>query len=202
MTRVYTRGPFEARFVHHVDRNGPVPPHRPELGPCHVWIGGKDKLGRGSFNLGRSFKGRKRKTQRPHRVAFLIALGRWPEPEAMHLCDNPSCVKVLPDDRGPAHVVEGSHTDNMHDMSMKGRHVSRVAPERLARGARHGSKTHPERFVRGEQVTNARLTEDAVRDIRISFARGERLVDLGRRYGVTYQCIDRIVRRINWAHVT
>src|SRR5208282_3495744 len=34
-----TTEPRERRFWAHVDKNGPVPPHRPALGPCWVWTG-------------------------------------------------------------------------------------------------------------------------------------------------------------------
>lgn len=37
-----------------------------------------------------------------HRVAFLLVWDRWPEPCALHTCDNPACCN-------PGHIWEGHH---------------------------------------------------------------------------------------------
>jgi hypothetical protein len=39
----------EVRFWAKVDRDGPVPTHRPDLGPCWVWLAGLDSAGYGTF---------------------------------------------------------------------------------------------------------------------------------------------------------
>jgi hypothetical protein len=44
-TGVYER-PFWAR----VEKNGPIPPHRPDLGPCWIWLGAKNQYGYGRIN--------------------------------------------------------------------------------------------------------------------------------------------------------
>jgi hypothetical protein len=40
------------RFWSKVDKNGPVPPHRPELGQCWVWTGSVQPRGYGTFSVG------------------------------------------------------------------------------------------------------------------------------------------------------
>lgn len=53
-----------------------------------------------------------------------------------------------------------------------------------------------------EQGRHARkLTEDDVRQIRISFANGSKQASLGRHFGVTQSAISAICRRENWSHV-
>lgn len=84
-----------------------MPEHRPELGPCLQWTGGKFPFGHGSF----WFRGRNLKASR---VAFFLAHGRWPDPCCLHHCDNPSCVR-------PEHLFEGTLFDNMRDCAAKGR---------------------------------------------------------------------------------
>lgn len=68
---------------------GPVPAHTPELGPCWGWTGTTNGSGYGTILE----CGRRSPLLRAHRVAFFLAEGRWPEPCALHKCDNPPCVR-------------------------------------------------------------------------------------------------------------
>ena len=72
MARVYIRGTVEERFAFHLDKNGPIPLHRPELGPCHVWRGGTSS----GYGAIRAFD----KNMRAHVVAFFLKHGRWGYP--------------------------------------------------------------------------------------------------------------------------
>ncbi|MBY4403087.1 hypothetical protein HQO26_17380 [Rhodococcus fascians] len=83
---------------------------------------------------------------RPHRYALARALGvpLTDEVTALHLCDNPICVRVTLDENtrvgGVRHVVDG--TQNLLDMGAKGRGGGRrqrglwYGPDRSARAAR------------------------------------------------------------------
>lgn len=175
MGRIYTTTTLADRFWENVDKGGPIPPHRPELGPCWVWTGGKS--GRDQYGVV-TMTGLDVPcpVKRPyaHRVAFLLAHGRWPMPDGLHHCDNPPCVKAISDELGPAHIWEGTNRDNVHDMIAKGRKTlflgdlngSRKHPERVARGVSHGAHTKPEKRCRGESHGMSKLTEADIISIR------------------------------------
>jgi hypothetical protein len=75
------------------------------IGDCIEWEGRKSAKGYGLLGKG----------QRAHRVAYERAKGRIPRGMViMHTCDNPGCVN-------PAHLVAGTHKDNVHDCINKGR---------------------------------------------------------------------------------
>jgi hypothetical protein len=105
------------RFWAKVDKDGPVPARRPELGPCWIWTGAADKSGYGRIQRGARGEGLLLVTH----AAWLLAFGRLPQPCALHHCDNPPCVKALPDAFGPAHLFEGDRAINNRDRAAKGR---------------------------------------------------------------------------------
>jgi hypothetical protein len=97
-----------------------------------------------------------------------------PIPEGLcvcHHCDNPACVN-------PEHLFLGTHTDNMRDMSKKGRSG---AP----RGERHGG---------------AKLTEHDVSIIKMLLGLGVRQHRLSTMYGVSKASISNINTGFKWAH--
>ena len=107
-----------------------------------------------------------------HRLSFEWSNG--PIPPGMfvcHRCDNPICVR-------PSHLFLGTRQDNMNDMKQKGRHRSRSP-----RGARHW---------------RAVLSERNVAQIRRCVASGATHRSLALRYGVSRQCIGKIVRGLTW----
>jgi hypothetical protein len=159
--------PLADRFWPKIDKAGPIPPHRPELGPCHVWTGGHDTKGYGRISLG----GRKGRMEVAHRVAFFLAEGRWPDPCALHHCDNPPCVRR-------SHLFEGTYADNMADCATKGRIV---LPN-----------------VRGEANPASRLTVAEVLQIRASSASR---VATAKRFGIVPEAVSSIVLRRTWKHI-
>lgn len=75
----------EERFWANVDRNGPIPIHRPELGPCWIWLAGKIK-GYGHFRVGKTHI-------MAHRFSYQLKYGSIPEGlQSDHLCRVKSCV--------------------------------------------------------------------------------------------------------------
>lgn len=149
------------RFWSKVERRGPE--------ECWPWLASDDGRGYGSINVGGKLK-------KASRVAYELANGQFDQRlEIRHTCDNPTCCN-------PAHLIPGTHAQNMADMWERGRANLRVC--------------------RGEEVYLAKLDEDAVRQIRAAYSSGGvKLADLGNRYGVTPQAIYAVVTRRNWAHV-
>ena len=79
----YERPSRTERFWMRVNKNGPVPERRPDLGPCWLWIGGRHTGGYGSDG-GRL----------AHRVAYELITGSIPIGLQLdHLCHVRLCVR-------------------------------------------------------------------------------------------------------------
>lgn len=196
MPNQYKRRPVAERFWEKIDRNGPVPAHCPELGPCWIWLGARMPDGRGQFH----YEGR---TEYAATVAYILMYGPPPPetPWVLHRCDGGTLCCVRPD-----HLFAGTHAANMADMSAKGRHAAgnwmEAKPERVARGPRHGSKTHPETISKGEHRPAAKLTEAIVIEARARYAAGGvTMKELADWAGVTLSVMHRAIRRETWKHV-
>ena len=104
------RSPEQLRndFFKRVDKLGPIPKHRPKLGSCWVWTGGRDVNGYGNFSV-------RGKPSKAHRFSFEIHTGIIPTSEMVcHHCDNPPCVN-------PDHLFLGNALTNNWDGFAKGR---------------------------------------------------------------------------------
>jgi hypothetical protein len=109
--------------------------------------------------------------QRPaHRLAWEVVHG--PVPDGLHVChkcDVPSCVN-------PDHLFLGTNAENMADMKRKGRG----------------------RAPRGAENPSAKLTEEAVRAIRID---SRPATHIAKDYGVSNVLVGHIKKRKAWKHV-
>lgn len=168
------------RFFEVVNKSGPIPSHRPDLGPCWIWtmVYAGQKYGRFSIR-GRLVSA--------HVVSWIITNGDNRENRfVLHKCDVRTCVN-------PSHLFLGTHKENMKDMVQKGRQAT---------GVRHMSVTHPEALRRGSENGNSKLSEEKVIDIREKYKTGKfRQVDLAHEFGVNQTLIGFIVRREIWTHV-
>lgn len=94
-------------------------------------------------------------------------------------------------------------------------HWTRQQPERLARGERNGMNTHPERrptgehsgprkhphLYRGESNSNSKLTEALVFEIRKRVAEGESRRSVAKSLSIHRDTVEKIIRRVLWAHL-
>lgn len=160
------------RFWSKVNKDGPVPAHRPELGACWSWNGPQDDRGYGRFG-----------SQKATRVAWELAEGD-PVPDdkiICHACDNPNCVRNDSDGfyiingrclprRG--HIYVGTDALNSLDKVMKGR-------------------TNP---VFGEKHWQVKVTKKQVGEIRRLAKRGLLQREIAERYGVNRATVSKIIR--------
>lgn len=148
---------------------------------CWEWQGAANVHGYGVFTTYphdnfRSFP--KKKSWQAHRLALLIATGEPLTQHVLHSCDNRRCVN-------PAHLRQGSISDNARDMHARGR--DNWSTGKLKRGS-----AHPQ----------TKITEDDVREIRRRYAAGgitQR--ELGEEYGMSQPKIGKIILRRSWTHV-
>lgn len=142
---------LEERFWAKVDRRGPD--------ECWPWTGATGSAGYGYIRPGGSAD-----CVLATRVSMALD-GRDPGPlEARHTCDNPPCVN-------PAHLIAGTHLQNMADMAVR---------------------------FRGGRST---LVEADVRRVRELAAAGQLQRVIAAEYGLTQKAISKIVRRESYRHI-
>jgi hypothetical protein len=176
--------------------------------PCRLWSGCVSKAGYGLVSACRlpHVPQHSRRPQLTHRVAWALHAD-MPVPageNVLHACDTPRCCN-------PEHLYLGSHRQNAVDREVRGRgahHLKRgrlngryTHPETTARGDRNGARTCPEALLRGAAHPNARLSEDAVREIRRRRASGVTLAVIAAEFGVSMVLVSLIYRRKAWRHV-
>lgn len=80
--------PWQARFEQYVDRDGPTPRWRPDLGRCWQWNGPRQTSGHGQISVG----GRQTMV---HRLVYEEFVGPIPDGfHVDHLCRNTACVNI------------------------------------------------------------------------------------------------------------
>lgn len=86
--------PATERFWAKVNKDGPIPDFKPELGPCWIWDGAKDSKGYGNFVEERNRTEGVARYVKAHTFAFVEENGPLPaglEPD--HLCRVHACVR-------------------------------------------------------------------------------------------------------------
>ena len=150
-----------------------------EPGPdgCWLWQGFVFDSGYGSFRIDGE------RNSRAHRWSYEHFVGPIPDGLlVLHRCDVRRCVN-------PAHLFVGTQKENIADMLAKGR-----GPERVRQGATLNCV--------GVNNPAAKLTEDAVREIRRLRETGLSHMKLARRFGVSTPVIQSILKGKTWVHVT
>lgn len=174
----YQRRPLAEGFWEKVNRDGPMPSPEavavhPEIKGERCWLFASSKAGK---RYGRIYTDGRQ--VQAHRAAWYLQTGAWPEPNCLHKCDVRNCVRF-------SHLFQGTDTDNMQDMIGKKR----------------------DRLV-GSRNSRAKLTDEQVAEIRRlgqpwlrhPRRRGTALLvrQIARRFGVTEQCIKKILRNELW----
>ena len=106
-----------------------------------------------------------------HRWAWTVGVG--PIPEGMcvlHHCDRPGCIAL-------DHLFLGTILDNNADRKAKGGYHA-------VRGEEH--------HWWGKRPHHAKLTDDAVRQIRVLLAEGHSQCELARRFKVSHDCVNKL----------
>ena len=137
-------GDPQLRFWPKVDKNGPIPDHRPELGPCWVYGGNSDRRGYGHFKVNG-------KELMAHRFAFLLEDEIPDGLELDHLCRNTSCVRrshLEP----VTHLVnmqraypERSHCPQGHEFTEANTFYTKTGRQRCRACAKRNQSEHLER---------------------------------------------------------
>lgn len=157
-TRKNRKRPLPERFWEKVNKDGPAPVHRPELGACWIWTASVNpRTGYGWISVGKSMR-------QSHRISWEFTNGPIPDGQCvLHRCDNSSCVN-------PAHLFLGTQIDNIADMVAKGRQRSRQG-EKVNTAKLTAEKVQEirERFANGETNRASLAREYGVSDVMISY---------------------------------
>lgn len=110
-SRKPNRIPLDTRFWAKVNKDGPIPVHAPELGPCWLWTSSRNNKGYGEIHTGSLSQ-----NMLAHRAAWLLETGAMPTLNVLHRCDGGpiGCVRF-------SHLFQGTKADNTRDMMEKGR---------------------------------------------------------------------------------
>jgi hypothetical protein len=102
------RWPAEKIFWSQVEKDGPELVSYPELSPCWIWGGNRNRSGHGTMTINYKIIG-------VHRYSYELHNGPIPDGLfVLHKCDNPPCVN-------PDHLFVGTQADNVEDSKRKGR---------------------------------------------------------------------------------
>lgn len=158
---------------------------------CWLWTGARwgnpnltnDLYGRLGVMVGKEGN-RKQIGVRAHRIAFLLAHGRWPNGVVRHICDNPLCVN-------PQHLAEGSLKNNTRDMMERGRGGGQFKSGH--KGIKGNVKINREIAdkIRSEYVNHGVRTGGGT-------LRENSLAGLAKKYGVSKHTVLQVVKGRTW----
>lgn len=208
LSRIF--GDDEARFWSKVDKNGPIPERRPELGPCWIWKPSPSPTKYGYFALRRNSK---RLNVLAHRWGYETFVG--PIPEGLHidhLCRTPACVRgthlepVTPGEntkRGDAPVMKlwragicgkGHSMDDAYQLA-SGARACRTCSLEKQRAERQDPASHRHRLMKKPDAKFRHLTPEQRETIRELAATGEySQTAIARRVGCSQPTVSAVVK--------
>lgn len=208
LSRIF--GDDEARFWSKVDKNGPIPEHRPELGPCWVWTPAKATTDYGTFS---TFRDGKKRTVNAHRWGYETFTG--PIPDGLHLdhlCRTPACVRqshlepvtprenVRRGDAPTARLWRAGLCSKGHSMQdayrlADGKRICRTCSRDRQRAERQNPASRQHRTNRTPDAKFRHLSDDQ-RELVRELARigGLSQFEIGRRAGCGQATVSRILR--------
>ena len=148
-------------------RAGSIPAHRPDLGPCWVWTGSRNRNGYGQFWHGRHMGA--------HRFAYEALVGSMPDGlQSDHLCRNRSCIR-------PDHLEPVTGSVNLKRSPLVGRY-----PSERRSGEANGRAKLTKEQVREIRRLRGAITQD---QLAASFGVGQAAIsNIQRRH--TWQTVD------------
>lgn len=163
---------LEERFWGKVDKNGPQPDQETYPGLNRCWEWRAAKFARGYGMF--STGGRiDHKTRGAHRMSWELSIGEIPSRlQVLHKCDNRACVN-------PAHLFLGTQPENVADRDRKGRQA----------------------HTKGEKHGGAKLSKDAVLEIRKDRASGLLHREIAAKHGISGQQVGAILAGKYWGHI-
>lgn len=193
-----------ARFWSKVDKNGPVPTHRPELGPCWLWLGSLARAGYAQFS---SYAG-----AMAHQFSYVLHKGHVPNGlEIDHLCRNRFCsnpehleavthqVNVLRGISPPAYHAQATHCPAGHEYSESDRNVRGERQCRIcirARAVESGGRS------RGVMRSGPRkLTDADVVEMHRMTRNGVKYADIAEHFEMSYSSVEKTIRGFRWPEI-
>ncbi len=152
--------------------------------PCKLWNGRLNGSGYGTVWAGGKRIG-------VHRLAWEKAYG-MEVPEGFHVCHHCD-VRICHE---PSHLFLGTRSDNMMDMTRKGRNRGAL-PENRPRGEAHRARVKAA-TPRGVEQAQAKLDDDKVREIRTR-ALSDR--QFAAKFGVSIPTVHAARVGKTWSHV-
>lgn len=158
-------------FWSHVNKDGPIPAHIPEMSNCWIWTAARLPNGYGHFHV-------RGKDVYAHRFSYQIHHGILPPKiMALHRCDNRACVR-------PDHLFSGTAKTNTMDMHNKNRWKPGRAKDQS-----------------GEKNARAKLTMENVLEIRKMAESGIMQNVIAAKFRVSTPAVNLIVNKKNWSHI-
>ncbi len=192
--------PAEQNFTAKINKGGPIPAHKPDLGPCWLWNGSRHN----SKGYGRVTVNRRRYLA--HRYAFRLWVGDLIDGmEIDHLCRNTRCVN-------PRHLEQVTPEEHdartPHGAYQKAKthcpagHAYTPENTRMQGNRRHcRACDSPGTGLKGIHNGQSKLTDAIVIEARARRAAGERVGDLAAHYGVAQSVMSRALAGVTWSHV-